>query len=332
MNKIVVSVVAFLLSIVLLIVVLLSGGNDDDDDTNDAAGGTLKAGSVPHGWAPWVQKAGAICPEIPAPIIAAQIEAESQWNPRAVSPVGAVGLSQFMPATWRGIGRDDDGNGTASPYDPGDAIMAQGRYDCQLVSQLRGKVSGNLTELALAAYNAGVGAVLNAHGIPPYPETQAYVPKIMAASAKYRQAGSGSNAPATGKAADVIAILRTKLGTPYAYGGGGINGPGPGQYGGTIGWDCSSFMQWGFYHGAGITLPRTSQEQATVGTSVSRADMKPGDLVIFGATRHHVGIYIGNGQMINEPSTGEVAKVSTIVGNSYWEGEAPWTIRRVLTS
>lgn len=324
MKKILLIVVAFLLAIVLLVVVILSGGSDDDTDTPS---GALKAGAIPHGWAPWVQKAGSICPEIPAPIIAAQIEAESQWNPRAVSPVGAVGLSQFMPDTWRNIGRDDDGNGVASPYDPGDAIMAQGRYDCQLVDQLRGKVSGNLTSLALAAYNAGVGAVLKAHGIPPYPETQAYVPKILALAAKYRE----TNAPASGKAADVIAILRTKLGTPYAYGGGGIDGPGPGQYGGTIGWDCSSFMQWGFYHGAGITLPRTSQEQATVGTEVARTDMQPGDLVIFGATRHHVGIYIGNGQMINEPSTGEVAKVSTIVGNSYWEAEQPWTIRRVLT-
>jgi cell wall-associated NlpC family hydrolase len=324
-GKVAAAVLSGVLGLTLFVVML---GADDDDKALASAsiGGQLNPGVIPNAWAPWVARAGAICPEIPATIIAAQIEAESNWNPQAVSPVGAVGLSQFMPGTWTSIGQDDDRNGIASPYDPGDAIMAQGRYDCQIVEQLRGKVQGDMTQLALAGYNAGPGAVLQYGGIPPYPETQAYVPRILALASKY-SLGVGSGAPASEKAAAVIEVAKKHLGTPYAYGGGGPYGPGPGWYGGTIGWDCSSYMQFAFWQGAHVMLPRTADEQGNSGRAVPRNQLAPGDIVVFGTD--HVGLYIGNGQMIHEPSTGDVAKVSTIVGNSYWESR-PWRIRRYL--
>lgn len=323
-GKVVAAAMSGVLSVTLGVVLL--GADDDQALASASIGGQLDSGVIPNGWGPWVARAGALCPEIPSPVIAAQIEAESNWNPRAVSPVGALGLSQFMPGTWAAIGRDDDGNGIASPYDPGDAIMAQGRYDCQIVAQLRGKVPGELTQLALAGYNAGPGAVLQFGGIPPYPETQAYVPRILALAAKY-SLGVSPGAPATEKASAVIEVAQSKLGTPYAYGGGGPYGPGPGWYGGTIGWDCSSFMQYAFWQGAHVMLPRVADAQGNAGHPVPRAQMQPGDIVVVGTD--HVGIYIGNGQMIHEPSTGDVAKVSTIVGNSYWESR-PWRIRRYL--
>ena len=123
--------------------------------------------------------------------IAAQIDAESGWNPRAVSPAGAQGLSQFMPGTWAAYGRDDDGNGRVSPYDAGDAIMAQARYDCEIAASLRGVVAGDLLDLTLAGYNAGPGAVMLHGGVPPYAETRAYVAKIRGlASGKYAKAAS----------------------------------------------------------------------------------------------------------------------------------------------
>ena len=104
--------------------------------------------------------------------------------------VGAEGLSQFMPGTWPSWGKDDDGNGRVSPYDPGDAIMAQGRYDCALAKQVQGykdsgQATGETLDLALAAYNAGPGAVQQYGGIPPYTETQNYVARIKSLISKY---------------------------------------------------------------------------------------------------------------------------------------------------
>lgn len=115
----------------------------------------------------------------PAQIIAAQIQAESNWNPNAVSPAGAKGLTQFIPSTWEAIAPGED------PFDPFASIAAQGRYMKQLremVQELGGDDANKVIELSLAAYNAGPGAVLQAGGVPPYPETQNYVKKIMGAS------------------------------------------------------------------------------------------------------------------------------------------------------
>ncbi len=100
-------------------------------------------------------------------LLAAQIMAESNFNPNAVSPAGAQGIAQFMPATAAAYGLDD-------PFDPVAAIDAQARLMAELLHQF-GSV-----ELALAAYNAGPGAVSACGCIPPYPETQAYVARIMA--------------------------------------------------------------------------------------------------------------------------------------------------------
>ncbi len=90
-----------------------------------SAGGVIAPGTVPADYQTWVIQAGSQCGQIVAPLIAAQLDVESSWNPNAVSPSGAQGLAQFMPGTWPSWGRDDDGNGRISPFDPGDAIMAK---------------------------------------------------------------------------------------------------------------------------------------------------------------------------------------------------------------
>lgn len=99
-------------------------------------------------------------------MLAALLRSESGFDPRAVSPAGAQGIAQFMPATARGIGLRD-------PFDPSQAIPAAARL-------LGGHVRefGSLP-LALAAYNAGAGAVRRYGGIPPYRETQGYVTRIL---------------------------------------------------------------------------------------------------------------------------------------------------------
>jgi hypothetical protein len=104
---------------------------------------------------------------VSAALLAAQLMAESNFNPFAVSPVGAQGIAQFMPGTAASYGLDD-------PFDPVAAIEAQAHLMSDLIRQL------GSPELALAGYNAGPGAVEACHCIPPYPETQAYVSRILA--------------------------------------------------------------------------------------------------------------------------------------------------------
>jgi hypothetical protein len=103
---------------------------------------------------------------VPASLLAAQLMAESNFNPFAVSPVGAAGIAQFMPATAAAYGLDD-------PFDAGAAIDAQAHLMADLLGQF-GDPS-----LALAAYNAGPGPVEACGCIPSYPETQAYVARIL---------------------------------------------------------------------------------------------------------------------------------------------------------
>jgi hypothetical protein len=104
--------------------------------------------------------------DVSAALLAAQLLAESNFNPNAVSPAGAQGIAQFMPATAAAYG-------LRNPFDPVAAIDAQAR----LMAELLGRFGS--VELALAAYNAGPGAVEGCDCVPPYPETQAYVARIL---------------------------------------------------------------------------------------------------------------------------------------------------------
>lgn len=104
---------------------------------------------------------------VSAALLAAQLMAESNFNPFAVSPVGAQGIAQFMPATAASYGLED-------PFDPVAAIEAQAHLMADLIRRL------GSPELALAGYNAGPGAVEGCRCVPPYPETRAYVSRILA--------------------------------------------------------------------------------------------------------------------------------------------------------
>ncbi|MBJ7354872.1 MAG: transglycosylase SLT domain-containing protein [Thermoleophilaceae bacterium] len=99
-------------------------------------------------------------------LLAAQLKAESDFNPNSVSPAGAQGIAQFMPGTARSMGLTD-------PFDPRASIFAQAKLMGQLIKQF-----GSIPK-ALAAYNAGPGAVQKYGGIPPYAETQGYVARII---------------------------------------------------------------------------------------------------------------------------------------------------------
>jgi soluble lytic murein transglycosylase-like protein len=103
---------------------------------------------------------------VSAALIAAQLYVESNFNPFAVSGAGALGIAQFMPGTARTYGLLD-------PFDAAASISAQAHLMRDLLRRF-GSVS-----LALAAYNAGAGAVEGCGCVPPYPETQAYVTRIL---------------------------------------------------------------------------------------------------------------------------------------------------------
>jgi len=101
-------------------------------------------------------------------LLAAMVKVESGFDPRAVSPAGAKGLLQLMDTTAAALGVRD-------PFDPTQNLDGGARYFSQLLQRFGGDIS-----LALAAYNAGPGAVEQAGGVPPYPETQRYVSAVLA--------------------------------------------------------------------------------------------------------------------------------------------------------
>jgi soluble lytic murein transglycosylase-like protein len=110
------------------------------------------------------------------------IQQESGFDPSATSSAGAAGLTQLMPGTASSLG-------VANPLNPAESIEGGARY----LGQMMTKFGGN-AEDALAAYNAGPGAVQQYGGVPPYSETQSYVSKVLANAEAFRQSHPTSTA------------------------------------------------------------------------------------------------------------------------------------------
>lgn len=128
--------------------------------------------------------------------------------------------------------------------------------------------------------------------------------------------------PTKGNSEKVESILKLayqQQGKPYRWGATGPNS-----------FDCSGFTSYVYKNGAGITLPRVSRSQATVGTYVNRANLQPGDLVFFGSGSRitHVGMYVGGQKFIHSPQTGDVVKVSRMDTGSY--AKRLITARRII--
>lgn len=246
-----------------------------------------------------------------------------------------------MPGTWATWGRDVDGKNGADVYSIPDAVAAQGRMMCSLLEQAKKSgYGGDIRSLALAGYNAGWGAVERYKGIPPYHETQNYVKIILAAMKKYEgRAGTGKvRLSGTGTGADALRKAATKLGTPYAYGGGpggpscGFCDAGNGYRNGTclasrtVGFDCSSLMQYAYW--PKTKLPRTAAAQynATADHPVAKADLKPGDLLFWsgnGGGIYHVAMYAGDGKVLQAPRTGrsvETRPIATAMPAAHYAG------------
>jgi len=316
--------VAVLAAIMTIVVVLGGSVIDGTVSRGHVPGGTeLNDAAVPHWARQRLRDAATVCPEVTAPLLAAQIEVESNWNPDAYNAEShATGLSQFLPSTWTQYGTDGDHDGIADMRNPADAIISQATYMCHLINVVTNlpNLLGEIVDLTLASYNAGPGNVQKHHGIPPFQETTNYVTTIRRlANTKYATVAAGVDQVIEYAAAHVDTTM-------YSWGGGSLNGPSSGMPPdvGVVGFDCSSLIRYAYHQGTQqtITLPRTSQEQynATRRHPVAIADLQPGDLLFWGTptTIHHVALYIGNGHMIEAPQSGQkVTKTRIRTGGDY---------------
>lgn len=118
----------------------------------------------------------------------------------------------------------------------------------------------------------------------------------------------------------IIDVAKKQLGKPYKWGAGGPNA-----------FDCSGLTSYVYKNGANVNLPRTSREQAKVGKSVSKSELKAGDLLLFSSSGNginHVGLYIGDSKMIHSPRPGENVKIDKI--NSGYYSKTFVSAKRIL--
>ena len=280
-----------------------SGGGGKDGGDEKKADGPVPI-AVPREYEQDEVRAGKICPEISGAVIAVQIGKESSWQPQAKSSKGALGLAQFLPKTWDTEGKDGDGDGKADPMNGHDAIYSQGHFMCSLAAQMKklidaGKVKGEVVNLALAAYNAGPGAVEDYGGIPPFPDTQNYVQQITQRVAQAKAGGSGGGSGGDGsRGSKILAMARSKLGKPYVWGAASDD----------VGYDCSGLVQVA-YAAAGIELAHSSATQCTAGSRVSQDQAQPGDLVCWDG---HVALYAGNNTIVEAATEGIPVRETTV--------------------
>jgi hypothetical protein len=280
----------------------------------------VKPGLVPPEFAPWVVKAGQTCQGITSAVLAAQLEAENGFHHGSSAPVsstGAQGPAQFMPGTWKTWGKDYDNSGPPPDVNSiPDAVMSQGALMCENYRECaaaiaNGSVKGDPVALALAAYNAGFGAVQRAGGMPSggdyTTQTQPYVAKIMQRSIAFAAdpaLGGGGQVPVVlvssiGGELTIMSAASQFKGKKWVWGGGTVDGPTD------DGFDSAGLTYYAVAKGTKgrVLLPRTVDEQWNTGKEVPMAQVQPGDLVFSGWTKQgrpsHVGIAVGNGQAIS---------------------------------
>jgi peptidoglycan DL-endopeptidase CwlO len=111
---------------------------------------------------------------------------------------------------------------------------------------------------------------------------------------------SPSSVTGEGVAVQALRHALTQQGKPYVWGAAGPNA-----------YDCSGLVQWA-YKQVGVSLPHNAAMQSVLGKPVARADLRPGDLVFFYTPVSHVGIYVGDGKILNAATTGQPVKISSM--------------------
>jgi cell wall-associated NlpC family hydrolase len=256
-----------------------TAGQGSGSGSGDGAGGP----AVPATWEQLDRAAAATCPGLPWTVLAAIGRVESNSGQSTTPGVhsgansaGAEGPMQFEPATFAAYSTVGPGGATPpSPYDPIDAVYTAATLLC--------------------ANGAGTSGSLS-NAIEDYNHSTVYLNTVVVLAQALTANATLASVPAT-----ALAFAAEQMGVPYLWGGTGVGG-----------YDCSGLVQ-AAYRSAGVTLPRVAQTQFNAGPPVpAGAPMDPGDLVFFGTSPtgvEHVGIYVGNGKMIDAPYTGTVVRI-----------------------
>jgi cell wall-associated NlpC family hydrolase len=233
----------------------------------------------------------------------------------------AVGPFQFLPSTWESVGKDASGDKTADPHNADDAALSAAVYLCG-----NGRDLAKRTQLkaAIFQYNRSAEYVANVLGWIDQYTAAAKDPDLKNVSAKVRT---------------VLQAALSQRGVPYSWGGGNAKGPSTGsccspsgKSGATIkGYDCSGLTLYA-YAKVGIRLPHYAAAQTSFGkrlpASLGTSALRPGDLVFYAyapgrdSTIYHVGIYVGNGQMVNAARPDTVVRLDPIDAMSGYAGGA----------
>ena len=184
------------------------------------------------------------------------------------------------------------------------AVEAQQQYDAVAAQQadLQAQIAeyqADYTRLSADERRAALEAAATAHGAEGQRASRDDREEPAAASAS-AGAASAPVVVASGSVQAVIDRAMAQRGKPYVWAAGGPNS-----------FDCSGLVQYAF-QAAGLDLPHSSRMQASMGTPVSRAEARPGDLVAFYSPVSHIGIYLGDGQMVHAPTSGDVVKVASV--------------------
>ncbi|MGI8335235.1 C40 family peptidase [Actinomadura scrupuli] len=290
---------------VVLLVAVVFGGVIGALVTGSGSGWSCAAGpapaahaasDIPADYLAWYQQAGALY-GVPWPVLAAIGKTESDHGRGKGSGIhsgandaGAMGPMQFLSTTWKAYGVDGNGDGSKDVHDPTDAIFGAAHL-------LKADGAPEHLDAAIFQYNHAAWYVKTiralatgyAGGIPPEAVTAA---------------GCAAGAlPPNVVAAKVIAYARAQLGKPYVWGA-----QGPDAF------DCSGLTMMA-YQAVGVRLPHYAASQWNSLSHVPPGQQQPGDLVFFEMKSDgpgHVGIFIGNGEMIEAPNHTAPVRVSTV--------------------
>ncbi|HEY6960974.1 MAG TPA: NlpC/P60 family protein [Gaiellaceae bacterium] len=174
----------------------------------------------------------------------------------------------------------------------------------QLYSSLKGQIAQMVAAQQARQLQMERAATLRLKATQQEAQQQA-AQTVVGASAVTPQADTVVAPPPTHS--DVANIALSQLGVPYVWGGSSPSG-----------FDCSGLVMWSFAQ-VGVSLPHSSYAQYGMGVPVSRDQLQPGDLVFFDGLGH-VGIYIGNGEFVHAPHTGDVVKISNLDGYPGYNG------------
>ena len=260
----------------------VAGASTADDPS------VLALTDIPLTYLAWYMGAARTCPGLPWGVLAGIGKVESDHGQSTTPGVrsganfaGAEGPMQFEPATFARYATDGDHDGQLSPYDPGDAIYTAASMLC---------ANG-----AAADTPAGIRQAVFA-----YNHSWAYVDAVLSWAARY------TVPTPSGTAETAIAFALRQVGKPYQWGAAGPNA-----------YDCSGLV-FAAYAAAGISIARTTFGWRQDGPTVPLAAIEPGDLLFSAgsdgtnADPGHVVMYIGGGQIIQAPQTGEDVQIDPL--------------------